>query len=67
MISMAKQLHCKKAEPKITVHGYPDKMSDQILNCSDVMKYVWSDITTMYSNLVQFHFTNNVCQVCNET
>ena len=53
---MAKQLHCKKAEPKITVHGY-----------SDVMKYVWSDITTMYSNLVQFHFTNNVCQVCNET
>ena len=27
------------AEPEITFHGCPEKMSDQILNCSDILKY----------------------------
>ena len=29
----------QSTEPEITVHGCPDKMSDQILNCSDILKY----------------------------
>ena len=28
-----------QSEPEITVHGCPDKVSDQILNCSDILKY----------------------------
>ena len=38
-------------EPQITAHSCPDKIFDQILNCSDVLEYG--------PNLVQFHFTND--------
>ena len=41
----------KSAEPEITVHKCPDKMSDQIQKCSDTLK-IWSDITTMFANFV---------------
>ena len=27
------------AEPEITIHGCPDKVSDQIIKCSDILKY----------------------------
>ena len=43
------------AEPEITVHDCPDKMSDQIQKCSEVLK-IWSDITTMYANFVLFRY-----------
>ena len=38
MIHWEAQLQLQ-AEPEITVHGYLDKMFDQILYCSDVLKY----------------------------
>ena len=40
------------AEPKITVYGFPDKVSDQILNCSDVLKYGRTLIQCIHFHLI---------------
>ena len=46
------------AEPEITVHGCPDRMSDQIQNCSDVLKYGQTLLQCIQIRS-QFHFTND--------
>jgi len=43
------------AEPEITIRGCPDKRSNQIQKCSDILK-IWSDITTIYANFALFHY-----------
>jgi len=43
------------AEPEITVHSCPDKISNQIQKCSEILK-IWSDITTIYANFALFYY-----------
>ena len=33
------QLEYRISEPEITIHGCPDKVSDQILKFSDILRY----------------------------
>ena len=41
-------------EPEITANGCPDKVFDQILNCSDVLKYGRTLL-----QCIHFHFTSD--------